>query len=185
MELRHQSTKLTAAEILALPEDGLRHELIDGVHYVTPTPIPRHQRIAGRLFYAIQSYLNDHPIGEVFGAPLDTVLGTHDVVEPDLIYVSHERSRKFLTEKNMQGAPDLVVEILSPGTKRRDLTLKRDLYDRAGVLEYWIVDPVGNTVTIYRRGRGRFDPPVTLHAHDALTTPLLPGLTVPLDKIFA
>ena len=126
MDPRHPSTKLTYADLELLPDDGLRHEIIDGEHYVTASPVTQHQRIVRRLLVALQAHLDTHPTGEVFCAPLDVVMSVQDVVVPDLIYVSQSRAQ-LLTAKNLQGAPDLVIEILSPSTRRRDERLKRDL----------------------------------------------------------
>ena len=159
VEPGHSPAKLTYADYELFPDDDLRHEIIDGEHYVTASPITRHQRISRDLLYLIQSHLNTHPIGEVFGAPFDVVLSFTDVVVPDLIYLSKRRAH-LLTVKNLQGAPDLVVEILSPSTRPRDEQLKRDLYERVGVAEYWLVDPDGDFLTIYRRGAAGFLPPL-------------------------
>lgn len=111
----HSSTKLTYADYVLFPDDGLRHEIIEGEHYVTPSPAMRHQRILLNLTYLIQSYLETDSIGEMFFAPVDVLLSEFNVLVPDLIYISHERSH-LLSEKNVQGAPDLVVEVLSPGS---------------------------------------------------------------------
>ena len=116
--------KLTYDDYLLFPDDGKRHELIDGEHYVTPTPILRHQAIAGRLHLLIASYLKAQPLGRVFFAPLDVILSRFDVVEPDLLYVSRDRCADLLKDW-VRGAPDLVVEIGSPSTRRRDETIKR------------------------------------------------------------
>jgi Uma2 family endonuclease len=151
VESGHSTTKLTYADYVRFPEDGLRHEIIDGEHYVTPSPSLRHQRISGTIYYLLRTYLEKHPIGELFYAPVDALLGTHDIVVPDLLYLSEER-RLFLTAKNLQGPPSLVIEILSPSTSRRDRQLKRDLYERVGVEEYWLVDPEPDVVNIYRWG---------------------------------
>ena len=132
METSHSSTKLTYSDYLRFPDDRLRHEIIDGVHFVTPSPVTKHQRISSDLLYLLMQYLREHSIGEVFYAPFDVILSDFDVVVPDLVYLSRERAR-FLTSKNLQGPPDLVVEILSPGTKGRDRQIKKDLYERAGV----------------------------------------------------
>ena len=109
----------------------------------------------------------------------------HDVVEPDLLYVSKQRS-SVLTAANVQGAPDLVSEIGSPSTRRRDETIKRRLYERSHVLEYWIVDPDIEVVRVYRRDGDSFARPIELsHENDdVLTTDLLPGLELPLTRIF-
>jgi Uma2 family endonuclease len=184
VDSRHPSTKLTYADLELLPDDDLRHEIIGGDHYVTASPATRHQRISRRLLFAIQAYLEANPIGEVFHAPVDVVMSFHDVVVPDLIFVSHARSH-LVTTKNLQGAPDLAIEILSPSTRPRDEGLKRDLYERVGVEEYWLVDPGRNTLTAFRRQGTRFLPPQTFAPPATLTTPLLPGFELPLDGVFA
>ena len=180
----HSSTKLTYADYVLLPDDGLRHEIIEGEHYVTPSPATRHQRILLNLTYLIQSYLETHPVGEMFFAPFDVLLSEFNIFVPDLVYISKERSHQ-LTAKNLQGAPNLVVEILSPSTKSRDKRLKRDVYKRTGVEEYWTVDPDQRVVDVYRRAAGTFREPIRYECVRTLTTPLLPGLEVPLDKILA
>ena len=123
----HPGVKLTYDDFLLFPDDGMRHELIDGEHYVTPSPNTKHQRVSGNLYWLIRQYLEAHPIGEMFFAPFDVVLSRFDVVEPDLLYISRERAAQVLTSKNTQGAPDLVIEIASPGTRKRDETVKRRL----------------------------------------------------------
>jgi Uma2 family endonuclease len=179
--------RLTYDDLVRMPDDGLRHEIIDGVHYVTPSPVRRHQKLLRRLFLAIGNYLEIQPdVGEIYSAPFDTVFTQWDVVEPDLLFVAADQMN-ILTEPNVQGAPALVVEILSPGTKRRDLGVKRELYDRGGVREYWIVDPDGNTLTVHRRaGDGTFQQVALLAAtpHAAIVSPLLPGFGLSLEKLF-
>jgi Uma2 family endonuclease len=184
VEPGHSSTKLTYADYELFPDDDLRHEIIDGAHYVIASPMTRHQRISLSLLHLIQSYLDTHPIGELFSAPFDVVLSFHDVVVPDLIYLSKAHAQ-FLTMKNLQGAPDLVVEILSPSTRPRDERLKRDLYERVGVEEYWLVDPDRDMVTIYRRGGSGFLPPLQFEKEAVVTTPLLPGFELPLARVLA
>jgi Uma2 family endonuclease len=186
VERRHSARKLTYADYVRFPDDNLRHEIIGGEHYVTPSPATRHQRISLRLAYLVQDYLEDHPRGELLTAPVDALLSEFDIVVPDLVYISNERAH-IVTVKNLQGAPDLVVEILSPGTRRRDLGIKRSLYERVGVAEYWLVDPARNEVTVHRRGEAGFDPPVCLSrsSGDVLTTELMPGLQIPLPKLLA
>jgi Uma2 family endonuclease len=179
--------KLTYDDFLLFPDDGKRHELIDGEQYVTPSPNIRHQEILGRLHVLIAVWLMEHPIGRVFVAPLDVVFSTFDVVEPDLLYVSNERASALAGGQNVTGAPDLVVEIASPGTRQRDETIKRRLYEDHGVTEYWVVDSEIDVVRIYRREGERFGRPIELarEADDVLTTPLLPGLEMPLARVFA
>ena len=178
--------KLTYDDFVLFPDDGKRHELIDGEHYVTPSPNTRHQQIAGDLFALIWTYLEAHPIGRVFVAPFDVVFSQFDVVEPDILYLSHDRATDVLTRANVQGAPDLVIEIGSPSTRRRDETIKRHLYERSGVSEYWVVDPELDIVRMYRREVEGFGRALerSLEAGDVLATALLPGLELPLSRIF-
>ncbi len=182
-----QGHKLTYDDFLLFPDDGLRHELIDGEHYVTPSPILRHQAISGRLYLAIGNWPRDHPAGQIFYAPLDVILSRFDVVEPDLLYVSNQRATDLLSGKWVTGAPDLVVEIASPGTRRRDELIKRRLYEGSNVLEYWVVDPEVDVIRVYRRSGDRFGRAAELSAEagEVLTTPLLPGLEIPLADVFA
>jgi Uma2 family endonuclease len=151
---------------------------------VTPSPVTRHQRISLRLAHLIQTYLDARPIGELFTAPFDVLLSDHDIVVPDLVFLSTARAQ-FLTSKNLQGPPDLVVEILSVGTRRRDQGLKRNRYERLGAVEYWLIDPDQDVVTVHRRGTSGFEHVVRLARADVLTTPLLPGLELPLERVFA
>ncbi|HXT19500.1 MAG TPA: Uma2 family endonuclease [Thermoanaerobaculia bacterium] len=178
------ATKLTYDDFLLFPDDGKRHELIDGEHFVSPTPLLRHQRILLRLAYEIETFLRQHLLGELIIAPMDVIFTRFDVVEPDLLYISHSRSH--IKDKWVHGAPDLVVEILSPSNRRYDEVTKRDLYDRTGVPEYWIVDPEAETVKVFRREGERFGRPQLLSTRDedALGSPQLPGLAIPLAALF-
>ena len=177
--------KLTYDDFVLFPEDGMRHELIDGEHYVTASPNMRHQQISMNLVLLVGNWLERHPVGRLFHAPFDVVFSKYDVVEPDLLYVSRERSN-VLTAPNVQGAPDLVIEIGSPSTRRRDETIKRRLYERSDVLEYWIVDPDIEVVRVCRRSGDSFARPAELsrEADDVITTNLMPGLELPLARIF-
>jgi len=177
--------RLTYDDLARMPDDGMRHEIIDGVHYVTPSPVLRHQQLIKRILVAIDRHLEMHGGGEVLQAPFDVVFTRWDVVEPDLLFVADDQ-RSILTDPNVQGAPALVVEVLSPGTKKRDLGVKKDLFDRGGVREYWIVDPEANTVAIYRRGGdGSLAKTQSLpNDSSVITTPLLPGFSLSLEKLF-
>jgi Uma2 family endonuclease len=177
--------KLTYDDFVLFPDDGMRHELIDGEHYVTPSPNRRHQQISMNLTMIIGGWLEAHPQGRLFYAPFDVVFSRFDVVEPDLLYVSNERSQ-VLTAPNVQGAPDLVIEIGSPSTRQRDETIKRRLYERSDVSEYWIVDPDIEVVRVYKRSGDSFARATELsrEAGDVLTTSLLPGLELALARIF-
>ena len=144
------------------------------------------QRVATGLTVALGSYLKRRAIGEMFAAPFDVVFSDLDVVEPDLLYISRERAG-ILTEKHVRGSPDLVVEILSPGTRKTDELTKRKLYERFDVTEYWVVDPELDAAKVYRRVEGVFAraAELTAEAGDILATPLLPEFSVSLDVLFA
>ena len=178
--------KLTYDDFVQFPDDGKRHEIIDGEHFVTPSPRPRHQIILGNLHLVIASWLEANPIGRVYLSPLDVVMSKTDIVEPDLLYMSNARAASTLTEINVAGIPELLVEIASPGTRKRDDGIKRRLYERAGVTEYWIVDPEVDRVRVYRRDGGAFARGIELSREhgDVLTSPLLPGLELPLARVF-
>ena len=178
--------KLTYDDFVLFPDDGKRHEIIDGEHYVTPSPNTRHQQVSVNLVLLIGGWLETHPLGRLFHAPYDVVFSEFDVVEPDLLYVSNERATDAITPQHVRGAPDIVIEIASPGTRKRDETSKRRLYERSGVSEYWVVDPEVDVVRIYRRSGEPFDRAMELSrdAGDLLTTPLLPDLAMPLARIF-
>jgi Uma2 family endonuclease len=185
-DVRPASLKLTYDDFLLFPDDGKRHELIDGEHYVTPSPNTKHQTISLNLSGLIWSHLQNHPIGRLFHAPFDIVFSRFDVVEPDLLYMSNDRAREILTTQHVTGAPELVIEIASPGTRKRDETLKRRLYERSGVAEYWIIDPDVDAVRVYRLVAGEYQRVVelTLEHGDVLRTPIIPELELPLAKIF-
>ena len=180
-------TRFTYADFVLFPDDGKRHEIIDGEHYVTPSRNVRHQRLVRRLLVEIELYLKVNALaGEVFPAPLDVVLSDVDVVEPDLLFVAGDQT-DILTEKHIQGAPALVVEVLSKNTRKRDAQIKRRLFERTGVREYWLVDPELDTVQVFRpSAEGKLTRVVELTAEDGdvLTTPLLPGCQIALRELF-
>jgi Uma2 family endonuclease len=185
MSSRPHHVKFTYEDYLLFPEDGKRHELIDGEHFMTPAPSTKHQRILGNLFLAFGTFLKEHKIGEIFVAPCDVVLSDLDVVEPDLLFISSGRS-SIITEKNVQGPPDLVIEILSESTRKTDEVIKRKLYEGHGVSEYWVVDPELETIKVYRmKDQGYIRAAeLSLEMKNTLATPLLPGLQIPLTEIF-
>ena len=178
----------TYSDLVALPEDQLRHELIDGEHIVSPSPNTAHQTISINLLRVLLTHLDQRGSGQVFHAPFDVKLSLFTVLVPDLVYFAAERFAQVVNEKHATAAPDLVVEILSPGTRRRDKGRKRAVYDREGVREYWIVDPETRSITVLRRpraGAGLTDVTVlTLAKGETLESPLFPGLQVPLREVF-
>ena len=182
----HPARRLTYDDFLQFPDDGLRHEIIDGVHYVTAAPNLRHQELIGRLHLALGNFLLSHPgIGRVFLSPVDVIFTMHDVVEPDLVFIAGDQ-RAILTEKNIQGAPAIVVEVVSKSTRSRDERTKKELFDRGGVREYWIVDPDRTRVIVHRRNDAGFTALTPLTATDdaVLTSPLLPGFSLSVSGLF-
>lgn len=179
--------RLTARQFLRIPEDGKRHELIGGVHYVTPSPNLRHQVLVGRLHLSLGNFLTGRRnLGRVI-LTLDVVLSDSDVVEPDLLFVAADQEA-ILAPKNLLAAPALAIEVLSPSTRRHDQRVKRRLFDEHGAREYWLVDGEGNEVVVHRRAPdGTFPEAAVLTAARAehLETPLLPGWSLPLADLFA
>jgi Uma2 family endonuclease len=173
------ATKLTYQDYLLLPEDGKRYEIMDGDLYMTPAPATRHQIIATRLSHVLMTYLETHQIGTVLTAPCDVVLSDTDTVQPDLLLVLNVGSAR-ITEKNIQGPPDLVVEILSPGTAARDQELKRKRYEYFAVREYWLIDPDHNTMEILRLEEGRYARVCLATRPNQCTSPLFPHLILDL-----
>ncbi|MEX5214677.1 MAG: Uma2 family endonuclease [Nitrospiraceae bacterium] len=178
--------KLTYGDYLSFPEDGKRHELIDGDHYVTPSPNTKHQTVSSNLHRILAGFAHDKKLGRIFAAPYDVVQSESDVLQPDLVFVSSSRS-SIITESNIQGAPDLVIEILSDSTRRTDEIVKRKRYEAFGVQQYWVVDPVLDSVKVYRmsdRGYTRVAE-LTKEETESLTTPFLPSLSIAIADIFA
>jgi Uma2 family endonuclease len=185
MSTHTRSTKLTYEDYLLFPDDGKRHELIQGDHYMTPAPSTQHQRISRNLVIALGAFVRLHRLGEVFDAPCDVKLSDEDVVQPDLLFVAAAHSA-IVTEANIEGVPDLVVEILSDNTRKKDEVTKRKLYERFGVPEYWIVDPVLETIKVFRLNDQRYDrvAELSVESSDRLTTPLLPQFSLLLSDLF-
>ena len=185
MALHDLPRKLTYDDYVLIPEDGQRHEILDGEHYVSPAPLTRHQLISVRLTGRLEPFNRERRLGWVLHAPTDVVLSPYDIVQPDLLFISNERLG-IITEANVQGAPDLAIEILSEKTRRQDEGLKREIYERYGVREYWMLDPDRDSVDVYRRigNRLRLVTELSAAAGDVLTTPLLPGFEIRLAEIF-
>jgi|SRR5579862_3426195 len=174
--------KLTYADYEKIPADGFRHEIIGGEEFMTPAPNLDHQTVVVNLTAILRDYTLAKKLGRVFVAPTDVLLSKHDIVEPDVIFVSEKRL-SILTEKNIQGAPDLVIEVLSPSTQAEDRGPKLALYERSGVAEYWIADPTSKTVEIREFGTTRRTR--VYKEGQAFESVLLAGLSVKLADVFA
>lgn len=172
-------TGLTYQDLLAFPEDNLRREIIDGELFVTAAPVTRHQRVVagltGRLWLFAQT-----GGGEVLPAPYDVYFSETNVVEPDVIFVAAEH-RSRLEKRFLRSAPDLVVEVSSPSTRRLELVRKRDLYEQFEVPEYWFVDLDADRIEVYRFADGRFAPPRIARRGESVDSPL--GFTFFVDDV--
>jgi len=185
LALKSYGSGLTYADYCKI-DDGRRYELIGGELYLVPSPSVPHQRVSLRLSWRLAEYIEQNDLGTVLTAPIDVYLTDQDVVQPDIIFISREHS-DIVTEINIKGAPDLVVEILSPSTSSRDRTAKKELYATYGVKELWIIHPLVQTIEVYRRGtEGAFQEPLfyTRRSNQKITSPLLPGLTLDLNDLF-
>jgi len=173
----------TYQDYLQFPDDGIRYEIIDGEVFISPAPTLDHQRVVGRLFAMIWDFLEETPLGEVFPAPSDVIFSGINILQPDIVYVSRERSA-ILMQENIQGAPDLLIEVLSPGTEDRDRTSKREKYSQFGVREYWMVSPEEGTIEVWRKENDELSFCELYRKNQTLTTPLLPGLEIQLKRVF-
>lgn len=174
---------LTYEDYCALPDDGKRYEIIEGELYVTPSPSRSHQEFAANLLVVLKPLVTARRLGEVFIAPFDVILEETSVVVPDLLFVAQERSG-IVTERGVRGAPDLIVEILSPGTARRDRVEKAKLYARHGVSHYWLADPEARILEVYELAEGQYRRAASLADDDRFSPSLFPGLTITLSSLW-
>ncbi len=175
--------RLTAKDLAALPDDGNRYEIIGGQLFVSPSPTYRHQFVSMKLGNALDAYLTSTNAGTVIAAPMDVYLSEHDVVQPDLLVVLNART-DIIQDRGIAGAPDLVVEIVSPSSATTDYLRKSKLYERNGVQEYWIVDPVAATMSVQRLTDGSFVLEAELDRNDTVRSSLLGDFDLDLSLIF-
>lgn len=176
---------VTVADLDAMPDDGNRYELIDGELFVSRAPSIPHQRIVHNIQMALGAYLSRTPIGILIPAP-GVIFSDMSGVIPDLVFVSQQRQPEIATGERLTGAPDLVVEVLSPGAEntRRDRVVKRQLYGKYGVQEYWIVDPERRLVEVYRQRQGSLGVIGTFMDDDHITSPLFPDFALRSLDVF-
>ena len=179
------NVKFTYEDYINLPEsEERRYELIAGEIHMVPSPTPNHQSCVFRLAKVLDDFVLEHELGSVHIAPLDVVLSKEDVLQPDILFISKGRE-SIITERNIQGAPDLVVEVLSPGTADRDRTLKRTRYLKFGVREYWIVDPESKSIEVLKAGQSDFETVRVYSEGATATSPILEGIQVDVTTILA
>jgi Uma2 family endonuclease len=165
-----------------LPETNLPTELWDGELIMSPVPSFFHQEIVVRFFKRLESWVERHRLGKTALAPLDMVLAPHRAVQPDVIFIANERLG--IIGERVQGAADLVVEVLSPDSRRRDRIDKRDLYEQHGVREYWLIDPEVRTVEVLSLERGQCQLLGRWQSGDNAVSALLKGFEVPVGELF-
>ena len=183
MAVAHDKPKYTVEDYMRLPE-GERVELIGGELLVSPSPREKHQRVSAEIEIQIGLWAKQSGLGIMYHAPFDVVLSKHDAVQPDILFISRER-KEIITDANVQGAPDLIVEILSPGTEKRDTVAKKALYERHGVREYWIVDPDADTIEVFVARERKFISLRIFSGADILESPALPGFRISLKDVFS
>jgi Uma2 family endonuclease len=176
-------TRVSYEEFRELPDDGKRYELIHGEVHVSPAPKTKHQRAHSKLFVSLGSHVTTKGLGELLSAPLDVRLDEDTVVQPDLVFISNARATIIL-EDYIDGAPDLVVEILSPSTTAYDRATKLALYAEAGVPWVWFLDPQAKTVEILKLEGRKYLVDSILAGHQVLTSGSFPGWQLPLDELF-
>lgn len=186
MSRQTQPVKLTYEDYVRIPEDGNRHEIIDGEHYVTPAPNTRHQHVVGNLYRLLATFAHERGVGRVYVSPVDVVFSPTSIVQPGVVFIVSARE-SIITRPNIQGAPDLAIEVLSRGTRRTDESVKRKLYGQFGVREYWVVDPDAETVKVHRLVGLTYmlTADLSKRSEDRLSTPLLPDLALRLSDIFS
>ncbi|MFN3532397.1 MAG: Uma2 family endonuclease [Candidatus Brocadia sp.] len=177
-----EKKKYTYEDYLKTPEDK-RYELINGELLLTPSPIPNHQRVSGKLEFMVRKFITENNQGEVFYAPCDVYLDNENVIQPDILFISKERLN-IVGEKNIQGAPDLVIEIISEYSVYRDMAQKKRLYARFGVKEYWIVIPEEKEIEVHILKDSTYQLHATYSKTDTLESPSLKGLKIELKEIF-
>jgi Uma2 family endonuclease len=183
MVVRPDAPPLTVEQYRNLPETGPRYQLIDGDLYTAPAPNRFHQDISRNLEFILLTYLAAHPIGVLYHAPFDVYLTETDVFQPD-IAVFLNANLNILTDEGATGPPDLVVEILSPKTRRLDLENKKRTYARLGVKELWIIDPEPRRLYRHAFELDRENAVEILEADSHVATPILPGLQIDLKDVF-
>ena len=181
--LQAKALPITRHDYEEMPAGPPYYQVIEGDLVMSPSPNIYHQAFVGRIYSLLLRFLEKKPLGEVFVAPLDVFLGDINVYQPDVIFISNQR-RSILTEHGLEGAPDLAVEVLSPGTARFDKGSKRKVYARTGVKELWLVEPEVRLIHVYQLVKDAELPAATYDDKAVLTSPLLPGLRLKAASIF-
>jgi Uma2 family endonuclease len=182
MTVRRAKVRFNYRDYCLLPEDK-RYELIDGELYMAPAPGTRHQTISRDLGVLLWDFVRENRLGQVWFAPFDVILSDEDVVQPDVLFVSQQR-QGIISERGCEGPPDLVVEVLSPSNQGRDRELKRKVYARYGVREFWLVDPTAGTIQVMGLETEDFRSLGVYTQGGEVRSQVIPGLTLPVSHVF-
>jgi Uma2 family endonuclease len=166
-----------------LTDDENRYEIIEGELIMSPAPYTIHQKVSRKIVYELMRFVEKVKIGELYYAPIDVLLSNINIVQPDILFISKE-NLQIVTEKNIKGVPDLIIEIISPSTGYYDLSSKKDIYEKFGVREYWIVDPLKQRVDIYNNVRNKFESHQRLEKTGIVKSNVVEGLQIKLETIF-
>ena len=177
------TTKFTYDDLQQFPNDGNRYEIVDGELFVSSPPGVLHQRVLGNVAATLWQQVREHRLGEVFIGPLDIVFSNETVLEPDILFVLRARLH-IIGEKNLSGPPDLVVEVLSESSSRLDREIKPKQYALHGVPEFWRIDPWVKTLEVFRLQEGNYALIASLIPGDEVTSPLFPGLSLPVSSLW-
>jgi Uma2 family endonuclease len=176
--------RLTYSDYVQMtPPDSGKFQLIEGELISMTSPNTKHQRIIRLITKFLESYLDKNSIGEIFLSPMDVVLGEHNTYQPDLLFIL-ESNKKIIEETKINGTPDMVVEVLSPSNAYYDLVIKKKIYESSGVKEYWIVDPIQDTLDLYVLQNNKFQHKVQIEKKGIIPSEIFPGLDLDLEKIF-
>lgn len=176
--------RLTYEDYVELPNDGKRYQILEGELDVTPAPTPKHQAVSRNLQRILDRHVVDQKLGQIFNAPIDVILSETTITQPDLIFIASGRET-IITDRAIEAPPDLVVEILSPGTARTDRGIKSALYARFGVRHYWLVDPAARILETYELAQSGYELTGTYRDTDHARSPLFPSLDIDLARVWA
>lgn len=170
-------------DYVKLPDDGKRYEILNGDLKMSPLPITYHQEVVSNVFYELIFFIKKEESGRIFIAPYDVVLDEFNIVQPDIIYVSKENNN-IITEKNIKGSPDLVIEILSPSSAYVDLVEKKEIYEKFKISEYWIIDPQKQWLEIFSLKGSKYTSSVKIDRKGKIKSSTLNKFNIDISRFF-
>lgn len=182
--MARSGVRLKASDMWEAPDDQFRYEVIDGELYMTPAPAWKHQEGLGNLHVILGPWVRRYRLGKIVEAPIGVVLDEQNGVQPDLVYISRERAH-IISERGVEGPPDLVVEVLSPSTRARDRGIKMRRYEAAGIPHYWLLDPEAQALEPYRLGESGYEQVGVFRPGSIFRPELFPELEIPIDELWS